>query len=72
MLKRILEISVAFPMLFLTGCSAWVPELANIIDSVEDTAVCVEVNADAMQEDTDIIISVQVINKDPPKLKVAQ
>lgn len=71
MKKKLIEVSIACPLLFLTACTAWAPEMEGIIDSIEDTAVCVEVNDDAMRDDTDIEITVKVINKDPPKVKVS-
>jgi len=69
-MKTIMKLSFVFPMALLTGCSAWIPELSNIIDSIEDTAVCVEVNKDALSPETDVHVKVDVINKDPPKAKV--
>lgn len=71
-MKTLLDFSIIAPLMCLTGCAAWVPEMANIIDSIEDTAVKVEVNKDAMGPETDIHVLVDVINKDPPKVKVSQ
>jgi len=68
-MRRILEISLAFPLLFLTACSAMMPDLVKMVSEIEDTAVVVEVNRDAMQEDTDIHVRVDIVNKDPPRQK---
>lgn len=72
MIYKLSKLVAVLPLLILTGCAALIPEMSNIIDSIEDTAVCVEVNEDAMRDDTDIIINVQVINKDPPKATIAK
>jgi hypothetical protein len=60
-----------FPFFMLPGCAGLLPDIAQVVDSIEDTAVVVEVNRDAMVEDTDIEICVRVINKDIPKSKIA-
>jgi len=45
------------------------PDLVKMVSEIEDTAVVVEVNRDAMQEDTDIHVRVDIVNKDPPRQK---
>ncbi len=57
------------PVLFLTGCAGIMPDVAQIVHDVEDSAIIVEVNRDAIKQDTDIEIDVRVINKDAPKPK---
>jgi hypothetical protein len=49
----------------LTGCSAMMPDVAQIIHDVEDTAVLVEVNRDAIKDQTNVDINVKVTNKYP-------
>lgn len=62
---------VIIPALFiLAGCMpGFLPDVAKVVDSIEDTAICVEINKDAMMEDQDIHINVDLIQKNP---KVAQ
>lgn len=51
----------------LTGCSS-LPSLYTSIDDIAtDEAVQATVYKNAMQKDTDIRVSVDVINKDPVK-----
>jgi hypothetical protein len=52
----------------LNSCSGMIPDLVQMIHDIEDTAIVVEVNRDAIKQDTDVDISVSVINKDPPKV----
>jgi hypothetical protein len=49
----------------LSGCAAMMPELFKAIDDIAtDTAVKVEIDKEAFQKDTDLKISIEVINKD--------
>jgi hypothetical protein len=52
----------------LSSCSGMMPDVVKMVHDIEDTAIVVEVNRDAIQQDTDVEISVSVINKDPPKV----
>jgi hypothetical protein len=52
-------------LLTLTGCAEMIPGLMTAIDdAVTDEAVSVTVDKAAIQKDTDIKISVEVVNKD--------
>lgn len=51
--------------LTLSGCAQFMPDVAAIIHDVEDTAVMVEVNRDAIKESTNVDINVKVTNKYP-------
>lgn len=54
-------------LLSLTGCAQLIPGMDQVLDDyVLDEAIKVEVNKAAIQEDTDVKIRVDVINKDPP------
>lgn len=50
----------------LSGCAQMIPGLMQALDdAVTDEAIGVSVDKAAMQKDTDVRISVEVINKDP-------
>lgn len=52
-------------LLLLVGCSAMMPELFKTIDDVAtDDAITIKVDRDAFKKDTDVKITVDVINKD--------
>jgi hypothetical protein len=53
--------------MMLPGCAGMLPDVANIVGDICDTAIEVEVNKEAIQEDTDVHITIDVINKNPPK-----
>ena len=51
----------------LNGCTHIDPGLTkDLDDAITDQVIRVEVDKEAMQKDTDIEISVRIINKDPP------
>ena len=66
MFKKLLELSIACPLLFLTGCASWIPGMTELVSELDDAGVVVEVHKEALQEDTDVRIVVDVINKDHP------
>lgn len=49
--------------LTLSGCAQFMPDVAAIIHDVEDTAVVIEINRDAIRENQNINIKVDLINK---------
>jgi hypothetical protein len=49
----------------LTGCSGIMPDVASIVSEIEDTAIVVEINRDAIKENQNIDIAVKVTNKFP-------
>lgn len=54
-------------LLSLTGCAKMIPGFeAALDDYVTDEAVNITVDKAAMQNDTDIDISVKILNKDVP------
>jgi hypothetical protein len=55
----------------LTSCAGMLPDVATITHDICDSVVCVEVDRDAFKQDTDVHITVDVINKDIPKSKIA-
>lgn len=59
-----MKIKLIFILLFLNSCTA-MPELFKTVDDVAtDTAIRVEVDKEALQKDTDVEITVHVLNKD--------
>ncbi len=61
---------ILLPLFLLTGCAQMIPGLTQAIDdAVTDEAIGVTVDKAAMQKETDVRITVDVINKDPPKSK---
>lgn len=63
-MRRILELSIACPLIFLTGCANWIPGMTELVSELDDAGVVVEVHKEALQEDTDVHIIVDVLNKD--------
>lgn len=64
-MKTILMVAVC---LLLTGCAQMIPGLMQAIDdAVTDEAVGVTIDKAAIQKDTDVKITVDIISKDPPK-----
>ncbi len=51
----------------LSGCAGMLPDIANITKDICDSVVSVEVDRDAIKQDTDIHITVDILNKDIPK-----
>lgn len=49
----------------LTGCAGMMPDVAAVVHDIEDTAVVVEINRDAIKENQNINIKVDLINKFP-------
>lgn len=62
MKKLILMSCMLLPV--LTGCANWIPGMTELVAELDDCGVCVEVHKEALQEDTDVHILVDVINKD--------
>ena len=62
-MKKLLKF---MPVVFLTGCAGIMPDVAQIVHDVEDSAIIVEVNRDAIsKEQTNVKINVEVTNKHP-------
>ena len=59
------------PVIFLTGCAGIMPDVATITHDICDSVVSVEIDRDAFKQDTDVHVTVDVLNKDQPKPKVA-
>ena len=59
-----MKYSIMFAFL-LTGCAGMMPDIAKIVDDIEDTAIVVEINRDAIKDNQNISIKVDVINKFP-------
>jgi hypothetical protein len=57
-----------FLCLNLVGCSALMPVADELEKIVDDNAVKVEVSRETIQKETDLTISIQIVNKDKPKL----
>jgi hypothetical protein len=53
----------------LTGCAGIMPDVAQIVHDISDTAISIEINEQAIKNDTDVHVIVDVINKDLPKPK---
>jgi|GEM_PF-1442124 hypothetical protein len=59
-------ISLSILSLVLSGCSQMLPGLFSAIEDIEtQEAISLTVDKEAFQKDTDVKISVEVINKDP-------
>ena len=67
-MKKINAIVFLLMLDLLTGCAGMMPDIANITKDICDSVVSVEVDRDAIKQDTDIFIEVKIINKDPPKV----
>lgn len=52
----------------LTSCAGMLPDIATITHDICDSVVSVEVDRDAIKQDTDVFIDVKIINKDQPKV----
>ncbi len=57
------------PLMLLTSCAGILPDVATITRDICDSVVSVEIDRDAIKQDTDVHILVDVINKDQPKPK---
>lgn len=67
MLKMIMTFGLSITLLVVSGCAQMVPGLMQAIDdAVTDEAICVTVDKAAMQKDTDVKITIEVVNKDAP------
>lgn len=65
-------ISLSILSLVLSGCSQMLPGLFTAIEDIEtQEAISLTVDKEAFQKDTDVKISVEVINKDPALLAPA-
>lgn len=63
--KKLIKILGMTVIFILTSCSA-LPYLADDVEKIaDDNAVTVKVNKEAMQKDTDVKISIDVLNKVP-------
>jgi|HubBroStandDraft_2_1064218.scaffolds.fasta_scaffold00031_49 hypothetical protein len=52
-------------LMLLTGCAEVMPGLFKAVDDIEtDNAIKIEIEKEALQKDTDIHITVDVLNKD--------
>jgi hypothetical protein len=57
---------ICLSLVCLSSCAQMIPGLTQAIDdAVTDEAVSVTVDKAAMQKDTDVKITIDVINKDP-------
>jgi hypothetical protein len=57
---------LAFACLFLTSCQ-YIPEVMSDFEKIADNdAIIIKCDKDAFQKQTDVEISVKVINKDKP------
>lgn len=65
MFRKLFEMSIACPLLFLTSCASWIPGMTELVSELDDAGVVVEIHKEALQEDTDLHVVVDVINKDP-------
>lgn len=65
-MRRIFELSIACPLLFLTGCASWAPGMTELVAELDDAGVIVEIHKEALLEETDVHIVVDVINKENP------
>jgi hypothetical protein len=65
MIKYSIHLLVLLMLNLLTSCAAMMPEIFKSVEDIAtDTALKIEVDKEALQRDTDIKISVDVINKE--------
>ena len=73
-MERMLRFILFIPLMLLTGCAAlslltgcagMMPDVAAVVHDIEDTAIVVEINRDAIKENQNINIKVDLINKFP-------
>ena len=51
---------------FLTSCSSLMPLADDVEKMVDNDAITIKVDKDAIQRDTDVTVNVQVTNKEIP------
>lgn len=60
-------IKILIPLLFILAACSAMPDILKTVDDVFDDAIRIRVDKAALQKDTDVNISVDVKNKNPPE-----
>jgi ATP-dependent protease ClpP protease subunit len=55
-------------MLFMQACQGFQGVADDMEKMADDTAIKIEVSREALQKETDLKMTIEVINKDEPKL----
>lgn len=62
---KLVSKSTFISFLLLTGCASWIPGMEDFMDDyITDDAVSISIHKEALQKDTDLCVSVGLLNKE--------